>query len=94
MTITDKTKPQADYKGLSNLLGSGKQITAEIIADDETIASLIAQGQGDKLLQFVEPFYISGERVDTAGKVALILSDHLQQPNNIGLYTLNSDDPI
>ena len=94
MTTTDKTKPQADDKGLSNLLGSGKQITAEIIADDETIASLIAQGQGDKLLQFVEPFYISGERVDTAGKVALILSDHLQQPNNIGLYTLNSDDPI
>lgn len=94
MTTTDKTKPQADDKGLSNLLGSGKQITAEIIADDETIASLIAQGQGDKLLQFVEPFYISGERVDTAGKVALILSDHLQQPKNIGLYTLNSDDPI
>lgn len=43
MTTTDKTKPQADDKGLSNLLGTSKQITAEIIADDETIASLIAQ---------------------------------------------------
>ena len=94
MTTTDKAKPQADDKGLSNLLGSGKQITPEIIADDETIASLIAQGQGDKLLQFVEPFYISGERVDTAGKVALILSDNMYQPANIGIYTPNSDDTI
>ncbi len=94
MISTDKIKPQADDKGLYDLLGSAKQLTDEIIADDETIASLIAQGQGDKLLQFVEPFYISGDRVDTAGKVAMILSDNLYQPANIGIYTPNSDDPI
>ena len=94
MISTDKIKPQADDKGLYDLLGSAKQLTDEIIADDETIASLIAQGQGDKLLQFVEPFYISGDRVDTAGKVAMILSDHSYQPANIGIYTPNSDEPI
>ena len=52
MTITDKAKPQADDKGLNNLLGIAKQTTNNIIANDEVIASLIAQGQGDKLRQF------------------------------------------
>ncbi|WP_300475372.1 DUF3987 domain-containing protein, partial [uncultured Psychrobacter sp.] len=94
MNNTDKTKPQADDKGLNTLLGSTKQTTDKIIANDEVLTSLIALGQGDRIRQFDDNFYISGERVDTAGKVALILSDNMHQPNNIGLYTLNSDKPI
>ena len=99
MTITDKTKPQADDKGLSNLLGTSKRLTDEIIADDETIASLIALGQGDKLRQFSDTFTIhNGDRkseiINTAGKVAMILSDNLHQPANIGIYKPNSDEPI
>jgi len=94
MSNTDKTKPQADDKGLYDLLGSTKQTSTDIIANDDVIASLIAQGQGDKIRQFDDNFYISGERVDTAGKVALILSDNMHQPTNIGIYTPNSDAPI
>ena len=94
MTTTDKAKPQADDKGLYDLLGSTKQTSSDIIANDEILISLIELGQGDKLRQFIEPFYISGDRVDTAGKVAMILSDHSCQPVNIGIYTPNSDYPI
>ena len=99
MTIIDKTKPQADDKGLYDLLGSTKQTSLDIITNDDTIKSLIALGQGDKLRQFRDTFTIyNGDRksdfVDTAGKVALILSDNLHQPANIGIYMPNSDDPI
>ena len=99
MTTTDKTKPQADDKGLYDLLGSTKQTSSDIITNDDTIKSLIALGQGDKLRQFKDTFTIhNGDRrsdiIDTAGKVALILSDHLCQPANIGIYMPNSDDPI
>lgn len=94
MNDTDKTEPQADDKGLYDLLGSTKQTSTDIITNDDVIASLIAQGQGDKIRQFDKPFYISGERVDTASKVALILSDNMHQPANIGIYTPNSDAPI
>ena len=99
MTTTDKTKPQANDKGLNALLGTSKQTTTEIITDDETITSLIALGQGDKLRQFEDSFTIhNGDRrsdfIDTAGKVALILSDNLHQPANLGVYTPNSDEPI
>lgn len=99
MSSTDKTKPQADDKGLSNLLGISKQTTDKIIANDEVLTSLIALGQGDKLRQFGDSFTIhNGDRksdiIDTAGKVALILSDNMHQPANIGIYTPNSDKPI
>lgn len=94
MNNADKTKPQADDKGLNTLLGSTKQTTDKIIANDEVLTSLIALGQGDKLRQFNDKFYISGEAVDVAGKVAMILDDHTSQPANIGIYTPNSDDPI
>ena len=94
MIIADKTKPQADDKGLSDLLGSTKQTSTDIIANDDVIASLIELGEGDKLRQFDEPFYISSDIVDTTGKVALILSDNMHQPANIGIYTPNSDAPI
>ena len=94
MTIADKAKPQADDKGLNTLLGSTKQTTDKIIANDDVLTSLIALGQGDKVRQFSDNFYISGEVVDTAGKVAMILSDNMHQPANIGIYTPNSDKPI
>ena len=99
MNDTNKTKPQADDKGLYDLLGSTKQTSNEIIADDEITNSLIALGQGDKLRQFDDTFTIySGDRksdiINTAGKVAMILSDNLHQPANIGIYTPNSDEPI
>ena len=99
MTITDKAKPQADDKGLNTLLGSTKQTTADIIANDEITNSLIALGQGAKLRQFSDTFTIHngdsrGEIINTAGKVAFILSDHSHQPANIGIYTPNSDEPI
>jgi len=92
-------KPRADDKGLNTLLGSTKQTTDRIIANDEVLASLIALGQGDKLRQFGDTFTIhngndKSDIINTAGKVALILSDNMHQPNNIGLYTLNSDKPI
>ena len=87
-------KPQADNKGLNTLLGTSKQTTDKIIANDEVLTSLIALGQGDKIRQFNDNFYISGEIVDTAGKVALILNDNMHQPANIGIYTPNGDDPI
>ncbi len=94
MSNTDKEKPQADDKGLNTLLGSTKQTTDKIIANDDVLTSLIALGQGDKVRQFSDNFYISGEVVDTAGKVAMILSDNMHQPANIGIYTPNSDKPI
>lgn len=99
MSDTDKTKPQADDKGLNTLLGYAKQTTTEIIADDKIISSLIELGQGDKLFQFNDTFTIrNGDRkseiMNTAGKVAMILSDNLHQPANIGIYTPNSDEPI
>ena len=99
MTISDKTKPQADDKGLYDLLGSTKQTSTDIIANDDIVNSLIALGQGDKLRQFKDTFTIhNGDRksdiIHTAGKVALILSDNMHQPANLGIYTPNSDDPI
>ncbi|KAA0914291.1 DUF3987 domain-containing protein [Psychrobacter sp. ANT_WB68] len=94
MNDTDKAKPQADDKGLNTLLGTSKQTTDKIIANDEVLTSLIALGQGDKIRQFNAKFYISGEIVDTAGKVAIVLSNNLHQPANIGIYTPNSDEPI
>lgn len=99
MTTTDKAKPQADDKGLYDLLGSTKQTSTDIITNDDITNSLIALGQGDKLRQFKDTFTIyNGDRksdiIDTAGKVAFILSDNMYQPANIGIYTPNSDDPI
>ncbi|MGM8870438.1 DUF3987 domain-containing protein [Psychrobacter sp. 2Y5] len=99
MTTTDKAKPQADDKGLYDLLGSTKQTSTDIITNDDTIKSLIALGQGDKIRQLKDTFTIhNGDRksdiIDTAGKVALILIDNMHQPANIGIYTPNSDDPI
>ncbi|WP_289000124.1 DUF3987 domain-containing protein [uncultured Psychrobacter sp.] len=99
MTIADKTKPQAGNKGLYDLLGSTKQTSTDIIANDDIINSLIALGQGDKLRQFKDTFTIhNGDRksdiIHTVGKVALILSDNMHQPANLGIYTPNSDDPI
>ena len=99
MNNADKAKPQADDKGLNTLLGSTKQTTADIITNDEITNSLIALGQGDKLRQFSNTFTIhNGDRkseiINTAGKVAMILSDNMHQPANIGIYTPNSDKPI
>lgn len=94
MRNADKAKPQADNKGLSTLLGTTEQTTDKIIANDEVLTSLIALGQGNKIRQFNDKFYISGEIVDTAGKVAMILSDNMHQPASIGIYTPNSDKPI
>ena len=99
MTTTDKTKPQADDKGLNTLLGTSKQTSTDIITNDEITNSLITLGQGDKLRQFKDTFIIQNgdsrsDIIDTAGKVALILSDNMHQPANIGIYTPNSDDPI
>lgn len=99
MSNTDKTKPQADDKGLNALLGTSKQTTAEIIADDEITNSLIALGQGDRLRQLKDTFTIQNgdsrsDIIDTIGKVALILSNNMHQPANIGIYTPNSDEPI
>ena len=94
MRNADKAKPQADDKGLNTLLGTTKQTSTDIIANDEVLTSLIALGQGNKIRQFNDKFYISSEIVDTAGKVAMILSDNLHQPANIGIYTPNSDKPI
>ena len=94
MSNTDKAKPQADDKGLSNLLGISKQTTDKIIANDEVLTSLIALGQGDKLRQFDDTFSVAGEFINTAGKVAMVLSNNLHQPANIGIYTPNSDKPI
>jgi histone H3/H4 len=99
MTTTDKAKPQADDKGLYDLLGSTKQTSTDIIANDEILISLIELGQGAKLRQFSDTFTIHngdsrGEIINTAGKVAFILNDHSHQPANIGIYTPNSDEPI
>ncbi|WP_372811585.1 DUF3987 domain-containing protein [Pseudoalteromonas nigrifaciens] len=99
MNNTDKEKPQADDKGLYDLLGSTKQTSTDIIANDEVLTSLITLGQGDKLRQFDDTFTIhngnsKGEIINTAGKVAMILSNNLHQPANLGIYTPNSDDPI
>lgn len=99
MTTTDKAKPQADDKGLYDLLGSTKQTSTDIITNDDTIKSLIALGQGDKLRQFKDSFTIhngdsKSDIINTAGKVALILSDNMLQPANIGIYTPDSDYPI
>jgi len=99
MNNADKKKPQADDKGLNTLLGSTKQTSTDIIANDEITNSLIAIGQGDKLRQFGDTFTIhNGDRksdiISTAGKVAMILSDNLHQPANLGIYTPNSDEPI
>ena len=99
MNNTDKEKPRADDKGLYDLLGSTKQTSTDIIANDEVLTSLMALGQGDKLRQFSDTFTIhNGDRksdiIYTAGKVAMILSDNLHQPANIGIYTPNSDEPI
>lgn len=99
MNNTGKEKPQADDKGLNALLGSTKQTTTEIIADDEITNSLISLGQGNKLRQFGDTFTIQNgdsksDIINTAGKVAMILSDNLHQPANIGIYTPNSDEPI
>ncbi len=99
MSNADKAKPQADDKGLNALLGSTKQTSTDIIANDEITSSLIALGQGDKLRQFFDAFTIqNGDRrsdiINTAGKVAMILSDNMHQPANIGIYTPNSDEPI
>ena len=94
MSNADKAKPQADDKGLSNLLGISKQTTDKIIANDEVLTSLIALGQGDKLRQFDDTFSVAGEFINTAGKVAMVLSNNLHQPANIGIYTPNSDKPI
>ena len=99
MNNAEKEKPQADDKGLNALLGSTKQTSTDIIANDEITNSLIALGQGDKLRQFGDTFTIqNGDRrsdiINTAGKVAMILSDKLHQPANIGIYTPNSDEPI
>lgn len=97
--ITDKEKPQANNKGLNTLLGSTKQTSTDIIANDEITNSLIELGQGDKLRQFGDTFTIhNGDRksdiINTIGKVAMILSDNMHQPANIGIYTPNSDKPI
>ena len=99
MSNSDKAKPQADDKGLNTLLGSTKQTTANIITNDEITNSLIALGQGDKLRQFGDSFTIQNgdsrsDIINTVGKVALILSDNMHQPANIGIYTPNSDEPI
>ena len=94
MSNSDKAKPQADDKGLNTLLGSTKQTTDKIIANDEVLTSLIALGQGDKLRQFDDTFSVAGEFINTAGKVAMVLSNNLHQPANIGIYTPNSDKPI
>lgn len=94
MTIADKAKPQADDKGLNTLLGSTKQTTDKIIANDEVLTSLIALGQGDRIRQFDDTFSVAGEFINTAGKVAMILSDNMYQPANLGIYTPNSDEPI
>ncbi len=99
MTTTDKARPQADDKGLHDLLGSTKQTSSDIITNDDTINSLIELSQGDKLRQFKDTFTIhNGDRksdiINTAGKVALILSDNMHQPANIGIYTPDSDEPI
>ena len=92
-------KPQADDKGLNTLLGSTKQTSHAIIADDEIITNLIALDQDDKLRQFSNTFTIhNGDRksdiINTAGKVGLILSDNMNQPANLAIYTPNSDAPI
>lgn len=99
MTTTDKVKPQADDKGLYDLLGSTKQTSTDIITNDDTIKSLIELGQGDNLRQFKDTFTIhngdsKSDIINTAGKVALILSDNMLQPANIGIYTPDSDYSI
>ena len=99
MKKVNSKKPQADDSGLKNLLGSTKQTTSKIIADDEILTSLISLGQGDKLRQFGDTFTIhNGDRksdiINTAGKVSMILSNNLHQPANLGIYTPNSDEPI
>lgn len=99
MNNTDKAKPHADDKGLYDLLGSTKQTSPDIITNDEITNSLITLGQGDKLRQFGDSFTIQNgnsrsDIINTAGKVAMILSDNMHQPANIGIYTPNSDEPI
>lgn len=99
MKKVNSKKPRADDKGLNTLLGSTKQTSHAIIADDEIITNLIALDQGDKLRHFKDTFTIyNGDRksdiIDTAGKVGLILSDNMHQPANVGIYTPNSDAPI
>ena len=99
MNNADRAKPQADDKGLYDLLGSTKQTSPDIITNDEITNSLIALGQGDKLRQFDDSFTIyNGDRksdiINTAGKVAMILSNNLHQPANLAIYTPNSDEPI
>ena len=87
--MNDKAKPQADDKGLNTLLGTTKQTSTDIIANDEITNSLIALGQGDKLRQFSNTFTIhNGDRkseiINTAGKVAMILSDNMEPiPNSV-----------
>ena len=60
-------KPQADDKGLNTLLGSTKQTSHAIIADDEIITNLIALDQDDKLRQFSNTFTIEQKFLSAEG---------------------------
>ena len=96
MNSTNKTKPQADNKGLLDILGRSGQASNDIIANDDFLSTMMQMGQGDKLYQNDEGFIpIEGDRVgeiiDTAGKVIIPLVDNNFKPASFYIVTPNSN---
>lgn len=92
MINTDKTKPQADDKGLSSLLADAYKPTDQIIAEFPILATLRALQQDSSLLQMDNGFTVTsgdkaGEIIDTAGKVILVKHDNSYQPANLAIYS-------
>lgn len=93
MNSIDKTKPQADDKGLSSLLADANKPTDQIIAEDTILSTLRALQQDSSLLQMSDGFSVTsgdkaGEIIDTAGKVILVMHDNSYQLANLATYTL------
>lgn len=96
MNSTDKTKPQADHKGLLYILGRSEQASNDIIANDVFLSTMMQLGQGDKLYQNDEGFTpIEGDRVgelvNTVGKVIIPLIDNSFEPASLYIATPNSN---
>lgn len=91
MNNADKTKPQADDKGLSSLLADANKPTDQIIAEYPILATLRALQQDNNVLEINNGFTVTsgdkaGEIIDTAGKMVLVKHDNSYQPANLAIY--------
>lgn len=91
MNNIDKTKPQADDKGLSSLLANANKPTDQIIAEYPILATLRALQQDNSVLEIDNGFTVisgdkTGEIIDTAGKLVLLMQDNSYQPANLAIY--------